>query len=58
MSKTIGYTFCPLETRFEIIRHEESNFANFFADLVRYDLNADIAIINSGTIRYLILFKT
>ena len=41
-----------LEARFEHMRYEETNTANFIADLVRteYD-NCDISLINTGTLR-------
>ena len=51
MEKTMAFTATPLETRFSQVRTQETNFANFFADCIRYDLHADVSIINSGTIR-------
>ena len=40
-----------LESRFEKIRTEETNTANMIADIARVLMEADIAIINSGTLR-------
>jgi 2',3'-cyclic-nucleotide 2'-phosphodiesterase (5'-nucleotidase family) len=40
-----------LEARFKIIRTQESNYGNFFADLFRLYYDTDIAVLNSGTIR-------
>lgn len=51
MQTIVGYTSIPLETRFSVIRTQESNWSNFYADICRVDMDADIAIINSGTIR-------
>ena len=49
--KVVGYAECPLEARFRVIRTQESNYGNFFADLFRYYYDTDIAFLNSGTIR-------
>lgn len=51
MSKVIGISQEPLDTRFAIIRTEETNFCNFYADVIRKEVQADIAIFNSGTVR-------
>ncbi len=49
--KVVGYADCPLEARFKIIRTQESNYGNFFADLFRLYYDTDIAFLNSGCIR-------
>ena len=41
----------PLDCFFANIRSKETNVANLIADLCRENTKADIAIINSGTIR-------
>jgi 5'-nucleotidase len=51
MSKTMGFTETELETRFSVIRKQEANWSNLFADIVRIEMKADCTIINSGTIR-------
>jgi 5'-nucleotidase len=51
MDKILGYTEVELETRFSEIRTKETNFSNFYADLVREELRADLCIVNAGTIR-------
>lgn len=51
MEKVVGYTSEPLDTRFSILRTEETNFGNFYADVIRKEVQADIAIFNSGTVR-------
>ncbi|KAL4509211.1 hypothetical protein ABPG72_018142 [Tetrahymena utriculariae] len=51
MQKVIGYSFEPLDTRFSILRTEETNFGNFYADVIRKEVQADVTIVNSGTIR-------
>ena len=41
-----------IEARFERLRYEETNCANFVADVIRteYD-NAELALVNCGTLR-------
>jgi 5'-nucleotidase len=51
MDKTIGFTNVPLEGRFVKVRTEETNLGNFIADLMRHATSADVAILNSGTLR-------
>lgn len=48
MQKVIGYTATFLDTRFSVIRAEETRFGNFFADVIRIDMDAEISIINTG----------
>jgi len=56
MDQVIGETAVPLESRFFKVRTEETNMGNFIADLMRGGSGADIAILNSGTIRADTLF--
>ncbi|KAF8822002.1 5'-nucleotidase, C-terminal domain-containing protein [Cardiosporidium cionae] len=51
MTKIIGETSVPLETRFGVIRRMETNLGNWLCDLLRHECRVDIAILNSGTIR-------
>jgi len=51
MNKVLGYTCVDLETRFKVIRTEESNFANFISDLSRVAMNTEICLLGSGSIR-------
>ncbi|KAF9236777.1 Metallo-dependent phosphatase-like protein [Melanogaster broomeanus] len=45
------YTTAPLDGRTSVIRTEETNIGNMVADAVRAYYNADIAFINSGSLR-------
>ena len=47
----IGETTEPLDVRTETVRSEESNFGNWLTDVMRADLEADVAIQNGGGIR-------
>lgn len=40
-----------IEARFSRIRTEETNIANWTADLIRTEMNTELALLNSGTIR-------
>ncbi len=51
MEKRVGSTNVPLEGRFQKIRTEETNLGNFIADVMRRGTDADVAILNSGTLR-------
>ena len=51
MNVPIGYTHCDIETRFKCIRYTETNFANFYTDLLKIEFNTDVAFFNTGTIR-------
>lgn len=51
MQKVVGYTSEPLDTRFSELRTQETNFANFYTDVIRKEVQSDIVLINSGTIR-------
>lgn len=52
MNEVCAYFDVDLEGRFDHLRHEETNVANFVADLIlsEYD-NVDIVLLNCGTLR-------
>jgi 5'-nucleotidase len=53
--KRIGTTTVPIDAKEETVRNAESNWGNFLTDLMRVafgsDNQADIAVLNSGTLR-------
>lgn len=51
MKKTLCRISQPMQTKFSYIRSHESPLGSFFADLIRKELSADCAILNSGGIR-------
>lgn len=51
MDKVLGETACDLDSRFAAIRTQETNVGNFVTDVMRKALNADLAVLNSGTLR-------
>lgn len=51
LAKPVGFTACPLDARFSVIRCQESNIANFVCDLMRFYYSADCTIMAGGTIR-------
>jgi 5'-nucleotidase len=51
MKKVLCRINSPLQTKFSFIRSHESALGSFFADLIRKELSADCAILNSGAIR-------
>mmetsp|Transcript_4169 Transcript_4169/g.14975 ORF Transcript_4169/g.14975 Transcript_4169/m.14975 type:complete len:625 (-) Transcript_4169:591-2465(-) len=51
MCETIGATTVPLDARFSIIRTQESNVGNLVADLMVQATGAQVALLNSGSIR-------
>ncbi|AEH36234.1 bifunctional metallophosphatase/5'-nucleotidase [Halopiger xanaduensis] len=51
LGEVIGETAVDLDTRRETVRQAESNFGNWLADLIREDVDADVAIQNGGGIR-------
>ena len=51
MEKELGVLGTPLDARFGKIRTQETNCSNWVADTVRLVTKADVAIINSGTLR-------
>ena len=51
MENVIGRTKVPLDARFAEIRTKETNISNFCASIMARATDADIAILNAGTIR-------
>jgi 5'-nucleotidase len=50
--KVIGHTGEEgLNAIFSYIRHEETNSANWLADLTNYGMKSDITVLNSGSLR-------
>ncbi|GKY92848.1 hypothetical protein MPSEU_000254400 [Mayamaea pseudoterrestris] len=51
MEIIIGSTKVDLDARFSEIRTKETNISNFFASILTHATNADVTILNSGSIR-------
>mmetsp|Transcript_54477 Transcript_54477/g.129851 ORF Transcript_54477/g.129851 Transcript_54477/m.129851 type:complete len:585 (+) Transcript_54477:108-1862(+) len=51
MDVVLGEAFVDLDARFSSIRTMETNIGNFVADIMRINLRADLAVLNSGTLR-------
>jgi 5'-nucleotidase len=51
MEKDVGYTNVALDGRFQMVRTSETNLGNFVTDVMRRGTSADIAVLNSGTLR-------
>lgn len=51
MDMLLGHIDVDLDGRFEVIRRQESNLGNFIADIMLMSTEADVAILNSGTLR-------
>jgi len=51
MDEIIGQTAVDLDCRFTSVRTRETNIGNFVTDVMCAGLNADVAMINSGTLR-------
>ena len=51
LKEEIGIIDCDLEGRFACIRTGECNLGNLITDLMRKATRADIALLNSGTMR-------
>lgn len=51
LDEKVGVLETPMDTRREIVRAEESAFANFVADALRDFFTTDLALINGGVIR-------
>ena len=47
----IGRVECALEGRFSYIRTQETNLGNLVCDVMRRATRADVALLNSGTLR-------
>ena len=58
LGKTVGYFGVDLEARDTILPHQETNFANWAADLVRTEYRCNFAIVNSGSFRKNGVFPT
>lgn len=42
---------CELEGRFKYVRTRETNLGNLVTDIMRKTMKADVALLNSGTLR-------
>lgn len=42
---------CTLEGRFKFVRTRETNLGNLVTDIMRRSMKADVALLNSGTLR-------
>ena len=51
LGEVIGETTVDLDVRQKTVRSEESNFGNWLTDVIRADVEADVAIQNGGGIR-------
>jgi len=51
MKEPVGYTGVDLNAVFSCIWREETNIANYLADLVNYLAKSNVTIINSGSLR-------
>ncbi len=51
LDEQVGVLATPMDTRREVVRAEESAFANFVADSLKEFFDTDIAFINGGVIR-------
>ncbi len=51
LQAVVGATTVPLDAETVRLRAGETNLGNFFADVMRAEAKADIAIVNSGSIR-------
>ena len=51
MKEVIGELDCELEGRFSELRTRETNLGNLITDIMRRATRADVALINSGTMR-------
>ncbi|KAK6355436.1 hypothetical protein TWF696_004533 [Orbilia brochopaga] len=57
MEKPIGITSVPLDSRFTVVRTQESNIGNFACDVMRYFYNTDCTLMASGTIRGDVIYE-
>ena len=51
MEVEIGHLDCTLEGRFKHVRTRETNLGNLVTDIMRRTMKADVALLNSGTLR-------
>ncbi|EGN97255.1 hypothetical protein SERLA73DRAFT_169647 [Serpula lacrymans var. lacrymans S7.3] len=56
IDKPVLYAAIPLDGRSSIVRTTETNLGNMIADAVRAYYDVDIALINSGGLRYILPF--
>ena len=56
MCKELGEFEVDLDGRFSSIRTMETNLGTFICDIMVAATNADFALLNSGTLRYINLF--
>jgi len=52
IDQVIGSTSVLLDSRYQIVRSQESNVGNFITDCIRSALSTDMCLINGGCIRY------
>jgi hypothetical protein len=52
LDEQIGHTQVDLDGRFTSVRTRETNLGNLVADVFRKAANADVALLNSGTLRW------
>lgn len=51
LDRPIGKTSVQLEARQSILRNRETNLGNFLADIFRAKMQANVALLNSGSVR-------
>ena len=51
VKEVIGELDCELEGRFSELRTKETNLGNLITDIMRRATRADVALLNSGTMR-------
>lgn len=51
LDKVIGTIEVPLDARFNSVRTRETNVGNFICDIILTAVDADVVIVNSGTLR-------
>jgi 5'-nucleotidase len=51
LNVVLGHINCDLDGRFAKIRTEETNLGNFICDIMLEAVNADCALVNSGSLR-------
>jgi 5'-nucleotidase len=50
-SEVIGETLVPLDIREETVRESESNLGDYIADIMRAEMQTDVALLNGGSFR-------
>lgn len=51
MSTVMTKSLCQIDTKSSYVRSHESSIGDFFADVMKTELNADCALMNAGSIR-------